>query len=179
MSSFSLEKIDTLKAISGEHISLSVLDLMQKASQDSEICRAIGMPSNLPYTDAHDWLLRHSGLLWSIGSSEHNTPVGLYLARKVEESITAEYSGYWEISPFILAEYRGVGIIYQTIPHIHQHFRSMGVPGLHAFTWEKQHSSTRLWRKLGYSLLGRTWCDGGGDPGWKFIWAYSLNRKPK
>lgn len=177
MSPFSLEKVETLKAISGEKIPLSVLDLMQKASQDSEICRAVGMPNNLPYTDAHDWLSRHSGLLWSINSTEHNASVGLYLTRKVEEPETEEYLGYWEISPFILAEYRGRGIIYQTIPVIHQHFRSMGIPGLHAYTWEKQHSSTRLWRKLGYSLLGRTWCESGEPPGWKFIWAHSLSRK--
>lgn len=146
--------------------------MLCEASLCPEIPRAVGLPSAVNEVAAWTWLASQPGHSWEILTRDECA--GCVLTRPVTDSVAPEYEGYWEISAFVLPRFRGLGLVYRTMPTIHEHLRALGVPGVHAFTWESDHSPTRLWRKMGYTLLGRDWVEQEGEAAWQCVWAYPL-----
>lgn len=153
---------------------LMLLQLIHEASKDDSICREVGIPSNMEFVAINDWLKSYQGLVWAVTSEKNKTPLALYLCKPELEFPAFGCEEYWQISPLVLEPFRGNGIIYHTIPFVHQELKARQIPGLAAFTWENDHSPTRLWRKLGYRFLGRVWAADETNRGWKLVWSRPL-----
>lgn len=147
--------------------------MLCEASLCHDITRAVGLPSAIKEVEAQTWLESQPGPAWEILLG--NKSAGGVLTRPMPTPVAPEFDGYCEVSAFILPRFRGRGLLYRAMPAIHEYLRTQGVPGVHAFTWEADHSPTRLWRKMGYSLLGRDWVGQASERAWQCVWAYSLH----
>jgi len=154
---------------------LSFLELIHEASGVEAFSRQVGLPLDLDLMAIRDQVEGYRGLIWTIVSEKEKVPVGLYACQPEPEYPIPGCEKYWQVSPFVFEPFRGMGIIYHTITFMHQELISRQIPGSLAFTWESDHSQTRLWRKLGYQFLGRTWIAGETTQGWKLVWSKTFS----